>query len=87
MFINPPLIRKTNVYGGSPGGTVVKSPPASAGDARDVGSAPGRADPPEKGRQPTPCSRLGSPVDRGARQATVRGSQKSRTQLERLGSV
>ena len=54
MFINPPLVRKTNVYCGSPGGTVVKSPPASAGDARDVGSGPDRADPPEKGRQPTP---------------------------------
>ena len=26
---------------GFPGGTVVKNPPASAGDVRDVGSAPG----------------------------------------------
>ena len=31
----PPSLR------GFPGGTVVKNPPASAGDARDVGSIPG----------------------------------------------
>ena len=27
--------------GGSPGGSVVKNPPANAGDARDAGSIPG----------------------------------------------
>ena len=31
----PPSLR------GFPGGTVVKNPPASAGDARDAGSVPG----------------------------------------------
>ena len=31
--------------GGSPGGAVVKSPPAHAGDTRDMGSIPGQEDP------------------------------------------
>ena len=33
---------------GFPGGAVVKNPPASAGDTRDVGSIPGREDPLEE---------------------------------------
>ena len=33
---------------GPPDGTVVKNPPASAGDVRDVGLIPGREDPLEK---------------------------------------
>ena len=33
---------------GLPGGSVVKTLPASAGDARDLGSIPGRQDPLEK---------------------------------------
>ena len=33
---------------GFPGGSVVKTLPASAGDARDLGSIPGRQDPLEK---------------------------------------
>ena len=33
---------------GFPGGSVVKNPPASAGDIRDSGSVPGQEDPLEK---------------------------------------
>ena len=42
---------------GFPGGTVVKNPPANAGDARDVGSIPGLGRSPGEGNgnpQPTP---------------------------------
>ena len=38
-----------------PGGTVVKNPPANAGDARDTGSIPGLGRSPEGGNgKPTP---------------------------------
>ena len=33
---------------------VVKNPPASAGDLRDMGSVPGREDPQRRAQQPTP---------------------------------
>ena len=65
---------------GFPGGSVVKTPPGSAGDARDLGSTP------ESGRSPggengsgLQRSRLGNPVDRGAWWATVHGVAKSQT--------
>ena len=42
-------------YRGFPGGTVVKDPPANAGDARDLGSVPGLGRPPWRREwQPTP---------------------------------
>ena len=52
---------------GFPGGTVVKNPPASAGDIRDTGSVPES----EKSRgegngNPLQCSCLENPMDRGA---------------------
>ena len=37
-----------------PGGTVVKNPPATVGDARDVGSISGQEDPWRRNWQPTP---------------------------------
>ena len=41
--LNPRMkhIGRVFVFWGFPGGTVVKNPPASARDARDVGSIPG----------------------------------------------
>ena len=36
LFYHPTLFK-----GGFPGGTMVKNPPANAGDIRDVGSIPG----------------------------------------------
>ena len=49
-----------------PGGTVVKNPPANAGDAGDVGSIPGSGRCPgeEKGN-PLQYSCLENPMDRG----------------------
>ena len=50
---------------GFPGGTVIKSLPADAGDARDVGSIPvlGRSPGVGNGR-PLQYSCLGNPIDR-----------------------
>ena len=62
---------------GLPGGLVVKNPPASGRDARDMGSIP------ESGRSPgegngnsLQYSCLGNPMDRGAWGATVHGVTK-----------
>ena len=57
---------------------VVKNPPASAGDTRDVGSMPGLGRFPGGGNgNPLQGSRLGNPMDRGAWQATVHGVTNS----------
>ena len=54
---------------GFPGGSVVKSPLANAGD---VGSIPGSGRSPGKGNgNPLQYSCLGNPMDRGAWRATV----------------
>ena len=57
-----------------PGGSVVKNPPASTGDAGDVGSIPGSARSPGEGNgNPLQYSCLGNTMDREAWQATVHG--------------
>ena len=64
---------------GFPGGSVVKNPPpASAGDAGDVGLIPelGRS-PGEGNDKPLQYSCLRNPMDRGAWRATVHGVTKS----------
>ena len=67
---------------GFPGGSVVKNPPAGAGDARDVGSIPGLRRYPGGGNEnPLQCSRQGNPVDRGAWLAAIHGAAKTWTQL------
>ena len=72
----------TNTLQGFPGGTVVKNPPANAGDARDAGSIPGSGRFPESGNgNLLQYSGLENHMDRGAWQATVHGVAKSRTQL------
>ena len=60
--------------------TVVKNPPASAGDIRDMGLIPGSGRSPggEDG-SPLQYSCLKNPMDRGAWWATVHGVAKSRT--------
>ena len=64
------------------GGSVVKNPPASAGDAGDLGSIPGSGRSPGEGNgNPLQYSCLKNPMDRGAWGATVHGVAKSRTQL------
>ena len=53
---------------------VVKNPPASAGDIRDVGSIPGAGRSPGEGNcNPLQDFCLGSLKDRGAWRATVHG--------------
>ena len=65
---------------GFQGGTVVKNPPANAGDARDVGLIPGLGRYPGGGNgNSLQYSSLRNPMDRGAWQTTVHGVAKSRT--------
>ena len=65
---------------GFPGGSVVKNPPANAGDAEDAGLIPGLGRSLREGNgNPLQYSCLGNPTDRGASQATVHGTQKSWT--------
>ena len=63
-------------------GSVVKNPPASAGDTRDVGSIPGlgRSSGGENGN-PLQYSCLENPMDRGVWWVTVHEVAKSQTQL------
>ena len=52
---------------GFPGGAVVKNPPASAGDTRDVGCIPGSGRSPGEGTgNPLQDSCLENPMGRGA---------------------
>ena len=61
-------------YLGFPGGSVVKNPPANAGD---TGSIPGLGRSPGEGNgNPLQYSYLGNSMDRGAWQATVHGVTK-----------
>ena len=62
---------------------MVKNPPASAEDMRDVGSIPGSEKFPGEGPgNPLQYPCLENPVDRGAWQATVHGVAKSQTGLK-----
>ena len=59
---------------GFPGGSVVKNPPANAGDAGDTGSIPGSRRSPGIGNgNPLQYSGLDNSMDRGAWRATVHG--------------
>ena len=65
-----------------PGDTVVKNPPANAGDMRDVGSIPGLGRSSGGGHgNPLQYSCLGNSMDREAWQAPVHGVTKSQTQV------
>ena len=65
---------------GFPGGSVVKKPPANAGDAREVGSIPGLGRSPGVGNDnPLQYSRLEKSMDRGAWRVTVHRVAKSLT--------
>ena len=64
-------------FRGFPGGSVVKNPPANAGD---MGLSPGSGRFPGEGNDnPLEYSCLGSPMDRGAWRATVHRVAKSDT--------
>ena len=63
-----------------PDGSVVKPPPASAGDTRDTGLIPGSGRSLGGGNgHPLQYSCLENSVDKGAWQGTVHGAAKSRT--------
>ena len=65
---------------GFPGGSQVKNPPTSAGDAGDTGLAPGSGRSPAGGNgAPLQCSCLEAPMDRGAGWAAVHRVAKSQT--------
>ena len=67
---------------GFPGGTVVKNPLASEGDARDMSFIPRLGRFSGKGNgNPLQCSCLGNPMSRGPWRATVHRVAKSQTQL------
>ena len=62
---------------------VVQNPPANAEDVRDAGLIPGLGRSPGGGHgNPLRYSCLENPMDRGARQVTVHGAEKSWTQLK-----
>ena len=64
---------------GFPGGTVVKNPPANAGDAGDTGSIPGLGRSPEGGHgNPLQYSCLENPMARGTWQVESMGIQRVR---------
>ena len=66
------------------GGSVVKNPPANAGDG---GSIPGSGRPPGGGNgNPLEYSCLGNPMDRGGWQATVHGVAKESDTTQRLNN-
>ena len=68
---------------GSPGGAVVKDPPANAGDVRDSGSIPGLGRSPGEGdSSPLQYSCLESPTRRGAWRAAVHGVREADTTAE-----
>ena len=64
--------------GGIPGSSVVKNPPANAGDTGDVGSIPGwgRSWGEGNGNSLQYSSCLGNPMDLGAWRATAHGVTK-----------
>ena len=66
---------------------MVKNPPASAGDKRDMGSIPGLGRSPGGGHgNPLQYSCLENSMDRGAWRATVHGVTKRQIGLKQLGS-
>ena len=68
------FLTSTLLVAGFLGGSVVKNPPANAGDA---GSGPGSERPPREGNgNPLKYSCLENPMDRGTLTATVHGVTK-----------
>ena len=87
--LSPPRVYSPHVYNGVnnnskihkgfPGGSVVKNPPANAGDARDEGSIPGSGRSPGVGNgYPVQYSCWENPMDRGAWRVTSMEFQRVR---------
>ena len=84
MWVRGSLILCLRKDLGFPGGSVVKSPPANARDAVDVGWIPGSGRSPAEGSgNPLHYSCLGNPRDRGSWRTTVYGVAKSRARLSK----
>ena len=67
---------------GFPGSSVVKNPPASAGDTEDLGSVPGSGSAPGEGNgNPFHYSCLENPMDKGTWQTVIHRVTQSQTQL------
>ena len=65
---------------GSPGGSIVKNPPANAGDTGNMGLIPGSGRSTGGGNgKPFQYSCLENPMDRGSQRAIVYGVTKSQT--------
>ena len=72
-----------SLMGASQAVLVVKNPPASAGDIRDVGVIPDLGGSPGGGHgNPLQYSCLENPTDRGTWQALVNGFMKNLTRLK-----
>ena len=70
------LFEASTLWSSFSGGSVVKNPPANAGDKGDSGSIPGSGKSPGGGHgNPLQYSCLENPMDRGALWTTVEGSQ------------
>ena len=77
LWQNKDIFRCLREPWGFPGDSVVKNPPANAGDTGASGSIPGLGRSPGEGNgNPLQCSCLGYPMDRGAWQAIVHGVAK-----------
>ena len=72
---------------GFPSGALVKNPPASAGDVRDVGSVTGLGRSPEGNGNPLQYSCLENSMDRGAWRTIVPRVTMSQTQLSACAHV
>ena len=70
-----------------PVSSVLKNPPANAGDIEDTSSIPGSGRSPGEGNgNPLQYSCLENPMDRGAWKAIVHRVTKSRTRLKKLST-
>ena len=75
----------THIYRGFPGGSVVKNPPANAGDVASI-SGSGRSHEGGHGN-PFQYSCLKNPMDKGAWWATVHGVAKELDMTEQLNKL
>ena len=82
IMYSPCVIIHLSIYAVFSGGSVVKNPPASAGDAGDVVLIPGLGRSPGEGNgNPLQYSYLGNLMDRGAWWVTAHVVSESWTQL------
>ena len=87
QFLTPGKLTMNIMLGVPPTGAsqtalVVKNPPASAGDTRDLGLIPGSGRSPREGKgNPLQNSCLENPMDRGAWRATVHSVSRSWTDV------